>query len=159
MTQEETNADVPSNASNIYNADSSARSLGQLDSADLGAAKPVPQPKYKMRPVQHATVTACGHKLEAGHFPRQANCEHCWYALFETTPEGVASVHQLLITDGTRAVIAMHGEKFTKQFGKYLRKKLLQQASPEVQAASEIEGSKFETLSVTEEKNALQLTT
>jgi hypothetical protein len=135
------------------------KELIEPESADLGAAKPVPQPKYKMRPVQHATVTACGHKLEAGHFPRQANCEHCWYALFETTPEGVASVHQLLITDGTRAVIAMHGEKFTKQFGKYLRKKLLQQASPEVQAASEIEGSKFETLSVTEEKNALQLTT
>ena len=128
------------------------KALIELDSADLGAAKSVPQPKYKMRPTQHVVVNACGHKLEAGHFPRQANCEHCWYALFETTPEGVASVHQLLITDGTRAVIAMHGEKFTKQFGKYLRKKLLQQASPEVQAASGIEGS---ILSVKEEVNGV----
>ena len=96
-----------------------------LDSADLGASKPVPKPVYKARPVEHATVVACGHKLEAGHFPRNSNCEDCWRALFETSPEGVASVHQLLLSGGTQAVIAVHGAKFTKHFGRYLQSKLL----------------------------------
>ena len=123
-----------------------------LADADLGASKPVAQPKPTEREirewrarhwtVRHAAVVACGHKLEDGHPPKHVNCEHCWYALFETTPEGVASVHDMLLKGGTQAVIAVHGKKFTEQFGKYLRKKLLQQyATPEVQAASGIEGS------------------
>jgi hypothetical protein len=95
-----------------------------VGAADLGASKPVPQPVYKQRPVQHSVVVACGHALEAGHFPRQANCEDCWYALFETTPEGVASVHSLLMQEGTQAVERMHGRKFLKAFGRYLQKKL-----------------------------------
>jgi hypothetical protein len=112
-----------------------------LDSADLGASKPVPKPVYKARPTEHATVVACGHKLEAGHFPRNSNCEDCWYALFETTPEGVASVHQLLLTDGTRAVTAMHGAKFTKHFGRYLQSKLLglhQQSGEQIKEGLEV---------------------
>lgn len=99
--------------------------LTGINSADLGASKPIAQQKFKTRPVEHARVVACGHKLEAGHFPKHSNCEDCWHALFETSPEGVASVHQLLLTDGTRAVTAIHGEKFTKFFGKYLQRKLL----------------------------------
>jgi|ERR1035437_42691 hypothetical protein len=112
-----------------------------VQDADLGASKPVPQPVYKTRPTQHSTVVACGHKLETGHFPRQANCEHCWFALFETTPDGVASVHDLLLREGTQAVIAMHGSKFTKQFGKYLQKKLLSKYRASDSYASGIEGN------------------
>ncbi len=98
-----------------------------IETADLGASKPVPvvQPKPNYT-VKHQTVVACDHKLEAGHFPRHANCEDCWFALFETTPDGVASVHDLLLKEGSKAVEAMHGKKFLKQFGKYLQKKLLQ---------------------------------
>src|SRR5208282_805285 len=133
--------------------------------ADLGASKPVAQPKPTEREiresrarhwtVRHATVIACGHKLEAGHLPSHANCEHCWFALFETTPEGVASVHDLLLKEGTQAVIAMHGAKFVKYFGNYLKKKLLQKfATPEVQAASGIEGGQLEVLDINAEKEA-----
>ena len=96
-----------------------------MNDTDLGASRPISQPVYKQQPTEHATVVACGHKLEAGHFPRNSNCEDCWYALFETTPEGVQSVYQLLLNDGIKAVTAMHGAKFSKYFGKYLQRKLL----------------------------------
>jgi hypothetical protein len=133
--------------------------------ADLGASKPVAQPKPTEREIReararhwtirHATVIKCGHKLEAGHLPKHANCEHCWFALFETTPEGVASVHDLLLHDGMQALVAMHGAKFTKQFGKYLKKKLLKMyASPKVKAASGIDGGQLEVLDINAEKEA-----
>src|SRR5271157_682890 len=117
----------------------------ELEPADLGASKPIPQSKPKQRPLYLPTVIACGHKLEVGHFPKHPNCEHCWFALFETTPDGVESVHDMLMKEGTQAVRAMHGSKFLKAFGAYLRKKLLQDyASKKVQAASGIEGSHLE---------------
>lgn len=113
-----------------------------MNDTDLGASRPISQPVYKQQPTQHSTVVACGHKLETGHLPKHSNCEDCWFALFETSPEGVASVHQLLLEGGTKAVVAMHGSKFTKMFGRFLREKLLKEyASREVQAASGIEGS------------------
>jgi hypothetical protein len=108
----------------------------------LGASEPVPQPVYKQRPTQHVVVNACGHNLDFRHFPSNANCWPCWEALFSVSPEALASVHSLLLTGGTKAVIATHGVKFTKQFGKFLQQKLLKEyASPAVQAASGIEGS------------------
>jgi hypothetical protein len=119
---------------------------------DLGASKPVPEPKPTLAQVKawraanftvrHSTVNACGHKLDLRQFPSNANCWPCWEAFFSVNPEGVASVHQLLLNGGTQAVVAMHGKKFTKMFGKFLQKKLLKEyASPAVQAASGIEGS------------------
>ena len=119
---------------------------------DLGSSKPVPQPEPTLRQVKewraanftvrHASVNACGHKLDLRVPPSNANCWHCWEAFFSVSPEGVASVHDLLLTGGTKAVIAMHGAKFTRQFGKFLQQKLLKEyASPAVQAASGIEGS------------------
>lgn len=106
---------------------------------DLGASTPVGPVKYKTQPVQHNTVVACGHKLEAGHFPRQANCYDCWFALFETTPGGVEHTHALLSSEGAEAVRKMHGSKFLKMFGKYLRSKMTEaymnskaEAAPEV---------------------------
>ena len=123
-----------------------------MHDTDLGASKPIPQPTYKQQPTQHATVNACGHKLDLRQFPSNANCWHCWEAFFSVSPEGVASVHNLLLEGGTKAVIAMHGAKFTKMFGKFLQKKLLKEyASPAVQAASGIEGS---IMSIAEEKGA-----
>lgn len=120
--------------------------------ADLGSSKPIPQPEPTLKQVKewraanftvrHSTVKACNHKLDLRHLPSNANCWECWRAFFESSPEGVASVHDLLLTGGTKAVIAMHGAKFTKMFGRFLQKKLLSEyASQEVQAASGIEGS------------------
>lgn len=112
----------------------------ELEPADLGASKPIPQPQPKQQPLQHSTVVKCGHKLDLRHFPVHANCWPCWEALFSVSPEAVASVHQLLLTGGTQAVVAMHGKKFIKFFGRFLRSKILKEyGSPEVQAASGIE--------------------
>lgn len=109
---------------------------------DLGASKPISQPQPKQQPIQHSVVIACGHKLDLRHFPDHANCWDCWNAFFSVSPEGVASVHQLLLEGGTKAVVAIHGKKFVKHFGKFLQQKLLKEyASPQVQAASGIEGS------------------
>ena len=101
----------------------------------------MPQPMYKPQPIQHARVVACGHALEANHLPKHSNCEDCWMALFETSPEGVASVHQLLLSGGTQAVIAVHGAKFTKHFGRYLQSKLLglhQKSSEQIKEGLEV---------------------
>src|ERR1019366_58410 len=102
---------------------------------DLGASKPVPQPEPTLKQVRewraanftvrHSTVNACGHKIDLRIPP--SNCEDCWTAFFSVSPEGVASVHNLLLEGGTKAVIAMHGKKFTRQFGRFLQKKLLSQ--------------------------------
>jgi hypothetical protein len=97
----------------------------KLQDADLGASKPVPYPQFKQKPVQHPTVTACGHKLPAGHFPAQANCYFCWYALLESNPQALAQVHNILTEQGTPALERMYGRKFVKQFARYLREKLL----------------------------------
>jgi hypothetical protein len=94
---------------------------------DLGASKPIAQPQPKQQPIQHSVVIACGHKLDLRHFPDHANCWDCWNAFFSVSPEGVASVHQLLLEGGTKALVAMHGVKFTKMFGRFLREKLLKE--------------------------------
>ena len=122
-----------------------------LDRADLGASKPVPQPKPNYT-VQHPIVTACGHKLNLRQFPRHSNCADCWEAFLEYNPKGVASVHDLLLTGGIKAVTAMHGKGFAKQFGLYLRKKLLtMHASEEIKAASGIEGNELEVFDIAKE--------
>ena len=135
----------------------------KLEPADLGASKPVPQPEPTIAQVKawravnftvkHSTVNACGHKIDLRVAPSNANCEDCWTAFFSVSPEGVASVHNLLLEGGTKAVIAMHGAKFTRQFGRFLQQKLLKEyASPAVQAASGIEGS---IMNVKEEINGV----
>jgi hypothetical protein len=61
-------------------------------------------------------------------------------------------VHDLLLKDGTKAVIALHGAKFTKMFGKFLQQNLLFQYRDTEGYASGIEGS---IMDVKEEVNAL----
>src|ERR1019366_1205394 len=108
-----------------------------LVDADLGASKPIAESKPTLAQVKawraanftvrHSTVNACGHKLDLKNCPSNANCEDCWEAFFSVNPDGVASVHDLLLTGGTKAVIAMHGAKFAKMFGKFLQKKLMKE--------------------------------
>ena len=123
-----------------------------LASPDLGASKPIPEKKpsskeigeYRNRhfTVRHNTVVACGHKIDLGHYPSNANCWPCWEAFFSVSPEGVEQVHQMLLNGGTQEVTRRFGSKFVKNFGKFLRNKLLTEyASREVQAASGIEGA------------------
>lgn len=113
---------------------------------DLGASKPVEKPyRHRGIPVQHPTVVACGHKLEAGHFPRHVNCYDCWYALFETTPDGVSTVHEILTNMGTQALISHFGKKFVKFFGAYLRSKMFAAA---IDAAEKAEDRKDEEVSI-----------
>lgn len=122
-----------------------------LQDADLGASKPVPEPKPTLAQVKawraanftvrHSTVNACGHKIDLRIPPSNANCWPCWEAFLSTNPEGVASVHKLLLEGGTQAVAAVHGTKFLKMFGKFLQKKLLQEYRQTEGYASGIEGS------------------
>lgn len=133
------------------NQDGSTASTATLEGADLGAAKPMPQPKPTDREirewrstnftVRHQTVKACGHKIDLRHEPKHANCKYCWQALFEVgfNEEEMSRLHQLLMTAGSKGVITIYGKKFLKAFGAWMKEKLLRQASPEVQAASGLE--------------------
>jgi len=133
MSPEETNDTATNGAA--PSADSSDSSHGTivdlshnrvLTTADLGASKPVPKPPQpKAQPVKFPTVVACEHTIDPRHFPTQANCQDCWDAFFEYNTGALASVHQLLLTGGTQAVVAIHGKKFTKYFGIYLKQQLL----------------------------------
>lgn len=124
------------------------------EETDLGASKPIAQPVPKPQPLQHPVVITCGHKLDLRKFPDRSNCWECWRAFFESNPEGVSSVHELLLNGGTKAVTAIHGKKFVKAFGKFLQKQLLKQyASKEVQAASGIEGNQLSVPDITQEAN------
>ncbi len=136
-----------------------------VESADLGASKPIAEPKPTRKQigewraanftVKQGTVLACGHKFDPRTMPKKANCWDCWEATFSTSPESVAQVHQMLLDGGTQAVISTYGSKFTRMFGRFLRKKLLTEyASKQVQAASGIEGS---ILDIKEEANALHI--
>ena len=125
-----------------------------IDSADLGASKPIPEKKptskeigeYRNRhfTVRHSTVVACGHKIDLRQYPSNANCWDCWEAFFSVSPEGVAQVHQMLMEGGTQEVTRRFGSKFVKKFGKFLQKQLLQAAQQRheqaVERATSIEG-------------------
>jgi hypothetical protein len=122
---------------------------------DLGAAKPVEQPKPTEKEarewrgrnftVRTPVVIACGHSLNLRSFPSHSNCLSCWEAFLSNNPEGVDQVHKLLMEQGTQGVTKLYGKKLVKMFGVFLRKQLLQQyASAQVQAASGIEGNQLQ---------------
>jgi hypothetical protein len=48
------------------------------------------------------------------------NCETCWFTFFNTHPQLVEVVDQFYRTKGKGPLIAMRGEKFTKNFGRYM---------------------------------------
>lgn len=107
--------------------------------------------------IRHATVVACGHKLDLRQFPHEAHCFDCWYAFLESNPDGVASVHELLQQGGTKAVEAMHGKKFVKMYGRYIQTKLLKlRAATESQPESTIEGGQLEVLDIAKEAQSAQ---
>ena len=132
----------------------SDKGVNVVDSADLGASKPIPEKKptskeigeYRNRhfTVRHSTVVACGHKIDLRQYPSNANCWDCWEAFFSVSPEGVAQVHQMLMEGGTQEVTRRFGSKFVKKFGKFLQKQLLQAAQQRheqaVERATSIEG-------------------
>lgn len=104
--------------------------------------------------VRHATVIACGHKLDLRQIPN-THCFDCWYAFLESNPEGVASVHELIQQGGTKALEAMHGKKFVNMYGKYIQEKLFGlRAVTEPQPESTIEGSQLQVVDVVAQKEA-----
>ena len=125
----------------------SDKGVNVVDSADLGASKPIPEKKptskeigeYRNRhfTVRHSTVVACGHKIDLRQYPSNANCWDCWEAFFSVSPEGVAQVHQMLMEGGTQEVTRRFGSKFVKKFGKFLQKQLLQAAQQRHEQAVE----------------------
>src|SRR6202521_1658244 len=89
----------------------------RLDSADLGASKPVPVAKPEpKRTLEHAVVKACGHSIDLRHPPTQANCEDCWTAFF-TLAVDTPSLHKILVAQGRVGLVAIVGKKFVKSFG------------------------------------------
>ena len=112
----------------------------RLDSADLGASKPVPVAKPEpKRTLEHAVVKACGHSIDLRHPPTQANCEDCWTAFF-TLAVDTPSLHGILVAQGRAGLERMVGKKFVKYFGKHLQNQL--RAPVEVpQVEPSIEGS------------------
>lgn len=93
-----------------------------LDSADLGASKPVPVDKPEpKRTLEHSIVKACGHSIDLRHPPTQANCEDCWTAFF-TLSVDTPGLHKILVDQGRVGLERMVGTKFVKQFGKFLQR-------------------------------------
>lgn len=109
-----------------------------MNNTDLGASKPVPQPEYKPRPLQHPTVIACRHKLDTLRLPVHANCDHCWDAWFEANAQHLGHVHDALMAGGTKGLVSVYGAKFAKEFGRYLRNQLLQQYAKPAEVGLEV---------------------
>jgi hypothetical protein len=113
----------------------------RLDSADLGASKPVPVAKPEpKRTLEHAIVKACGHSIDLRHPPTQANCEDCWRAFFAS---GFTSeIHNMLTEYGRAAVEKVIGKKVMKRFGEYLKNELMAYTPEEIaKVEPSIEGS------------------
>lgn len=99
------------------------------DKLDLAAATPIPEPEYTPRQIgqmrrRYITVTlghvvACGHPFWTDRQPAR-NCADCWNAWFQTNPELIERIHNVLRTGGPSVLIATMGRKFVKRFGKYL---------------------------------------
>ena len=138
---------------------------------DLAAATPVPERTYTKKEIgqmrkrfftiQHSTVTACGHKFKTDGSTPSTNCDDCWWAFFQTSPELLERLHNVLRTGGPSVLIATMGRKFVKKFGKYLETVLhTEQEERQDGISEETEGggdSLRETLSTPEHGGEVQV--
>jgi len=120
------------------------------DGPDLGAGKPLTQIEDtpKPRPLQHAIVKACGHKLDIQHVPVQSNCDFCWEAYFTLRFDaaGIGQLHRMLVEDGRVGMERVLGKKFVKMFGKFLQWQLWahqNEDDPPVEIEPTIEGAQM----------------
>jgi hypothetical protein len=129
---EETNATTSSEpVRDVLVPDTPGNALPVTD-ADLGAGRPIKQEEPKARPLQHAIVKACGHKLDIQHVPTQSNCEDCWRAYFSLRFDdaGVGQLHRMLVEDGRIGMERVLGKKFVRAFGRFLQQRLLTAEEP-----------------------------
>jgi hypothetical protein len=69
--------------------------------------------------VRHPFLVDCGHKLDMINQPKN-NCDNCWFQFFNTHGELVKVADQFYRTHGKGAMVSMRGEKFVKNFGRFM---------------------------------------
>jgi hypothetical protein len=69
--------------------------------------------------VRHDTLANCGHQIDRLNQPKN-NCENCWYTFFNTHPQLVEVSDQFFRTHGKGPMIGMRGEKYFKNFVRYM---------------------------------------
>jgi hypothetical protein len=69
--------------------------------------------------VKHDVLTNCGHKMDRMNQPHN-NCENCWYQFFNTHPQLVEVSDQFFRTHGKGPLIGMRGEKYFKNFVRFM---------------------------------------
>jgi hypothetical protein len=69
--------------------------------------------------VRHDVLTNCGHKMDRMNQPHN-NCENCWYQFFNTHPQLVEVSDQFFRTHGKGPMIGMRGEKYFKNFVRFM---------------------------------------
>ena len=69
--------------------------------------------------VKHDVLTNCGHKMDRINQPR-LNCENCWYQFFNTHPQLVEVSDEFFRTHGKGPMIGMRGEKYFKNFVRFM---------------------------------------
>jgi hypothetical protein len=69
--------------------------------------------------VKHDVLTNCGHKMDRMNQPHN-NCENCWYQFFNTHPQLVEVSDQFFRTHGKGPMIGMRGEKYFKNFVRFM---------------------------------------
>lgn len=67
--------------------------------------------------VMHPTVASCGHKFSG---EPTNNCQDCWFAFFQHFGELTKTADNLFQEHGKDALIAVRGEKFTKNFTRFM---------------------------------------
>ncbi len=69
--------------------------------------------------VKHVRLGVCDHLLDMVNQPKN-NCERCWWTWFNTHPQLVETADQFFRTRGKKPMIGMRGEKFVKNFLRYM---------------------------------------
>lgn len=90
--------------------------------------------------VRHPFLIDCGHKLDMINQPKN-NCGNCWFQFFNTHGELVQVADQFYRTHGKNAMIGMRGEKFVKNFGRFMVTVLKMKEEEAASESSNPEGS------------------
>lgn len=69
--------------------------------------------------VRRPIVRGCGHKLDPENQPNR-NCEFCWFAFFKNHGELVQTTDEMFQAYGGQVVIQLRGEKYLKNFLKFM---------------------------------------
>lgn len=109
------------------NNDGAIPASGDADGTNPAAEQPPQQLteamirklRAKYFTVRHQRLEGCGHKFDEINQPR-FNCENCWFQWFNTHPQLVEVTDQFYRTHGAKALEAMRGTKYLKNFRRYM---------------------------------------